>query len=102
MAKDKQKKNKSEKTGIDHGDEVKRLNRIVGQIEGVAKMLEGGRKLDDVLMQCKAIHSALKSVEARLIKTHLEQLLGEVVKLDKKKSREQLVDGLEALFKQAN
>jgi len=100
MAKDK--KNKSESKTIDHSDEIKRLNRVVGQIEGVAKMLGSGRRLDDVLTQCKAIHSALKSVEARIIKTHLEQVLGEVVKLDKKKSREQILADLENLFKQAS
>ena len=98
----KDKKNKVEtNSAIDHGDEVKRLNRVVGQIEGIAKMLEGGRKLDDVLIQCKAVHSALKAVELRIVKTHLDQVLNDVAKLDKRKNREQKLEELENLFKHA-
>lgn len=100
MKKDKSKK-KIEAATIDHSDDIKRLNRVVGQIEGIAKMLEGGRKLDDVLMQCKAVHSALKSVEIRIIKAHLEQVLDEVAKQEKKKNREQQLSELENLFKHA-
>ena len=87
---------------IDHSDEVKRLNRIVGQIEGVRKMLEGQRKLEDVLIQCKAIHSALKSIETRILKAHLDVALDEIVKIDKKKNRAEKVAELEELFKHAS
>jgi len=96
------KKNRAEYATIDHSDESKRLNRIIGQIEGIRKMLDEQRKLDDVLMQCKAIHSALKSVESRLVKAHLGAALDEVVKLDKKKDRQQKIEQLEELFKQAS
>lgn len=99
--KNKDKKKKSDAPSIDYSDDIKRLNRVVGQIEGVSKMLEGGRRLDDVLTQCKAIHSALKSVETRILKAHLEQVLNDIAKLDKKKSREQYLSELETLFKQS-
>jgi len=95
-------KKREEYNHIDHGDEIKRLNRVVGQIDGIRKMLEEQRKLEDVLMQCKAIHSALRSVEARILKAHLEVALDEVVKLDKKKSRAEKVAQLEELFKHAS
>ncbi|MFW0776448.1 MAG: metal-sensitive transcriptional regulator [Rickettsiales bacterium] len=98
-------KSKSKKakasSGVNFSDEVKRLNRINGQVEGVSRMLEDGRKLSDVLIQCKAIHSALRSIESRVIKAHLDAALDEVVKLDKKKSRAEKVAQLEELFKQA-
>ena len=103
-SKDKNKKKKSDKKSdntVNFGDEVKRLNRINGQIDGIRKMLENGRKLEDVLIQCKAIHSALRSIESRVVKAHLEAALDEVVKLDKKKSRAEKVAELEELFKQA-
>ena len=87
---------------LDHSDEIKRLNRIIGQIEGVRKMLEGQRKLEDVLMQCKAVHSALRSIETRILKTHLDVALDEIVKIDKKKSRAEKVAELEELFKHAS
>lgn len=96
------KKNRAEYANIDHHDEMKKLNRVIGQIEGVRKMLDEQRKLESVLMQCKAIHSALRSIESRIIKAHLEVALDEVVKLDKKKHRAERVAELEALFKHAS
>ena len=95
------KKKRAEYAFIDHSEEVKRLNRIVGQVEGVRDMLEKGRKLDDVLIQCKAVHSALRSVESRIVKAHLEVALDEVVKLEKKKNRAEKISELEELFRHA-
>lgn len=95
------KKNKSSNR-IDMSDEVKRLNRVIGQIEGIRSMLKEGRKLDAVLMQCKAVHSALRSVETRIVKTHLEAALDDIVKIEKKKNRAEKVAELEELFKQAS
>jgi len=95
-------KKREEYDHIDHSDEIKRLNRIVGQIEGIRKMLEEQRKMEDVLMQCKAIHSALKSIETRILKAHLAVALDEIVKIEKKKNRAEKVAELEELFKHAS
>lgn len=96
------KKTKAEYAHIDTSDEAKRLNRVIGQIEGVRSMLKDQRRLDDVLMQCKAIHSALKSVEARIVKAHLEAALDKAAKLDSKKDRAAKVAELEEIFRQAS
>jgi len=92
-------KRKAEYALIDASDEVKRLNRVIGQVEGVQKMLADHRKLQDILIQCRAVHSAIKSVEMRIFKAHVEVALEEVAKLDKKKSRAEKVAELEDLFK---
>jgi DNA-binding FrmR family transcriptional regulator len=96
--KEKNKKNKDE-SRADFRDEAKRLNRIAGQIEGVAKMLKEGRKLDDVLIQCKAIHSALRSIESRVVKIHLEEALDDIASTAKKKNKAEKISELEELFK---
>ena len=96
------KKKKRAASASIHKDEIKKLNRIIGQIEGVRKMLGEDRKLEAVLMQCKAIRSALKSIESRILKTHLEVVLDDIARLDKKKSRAEKVAELEDLFKQAS
>ena len=103
--KDSKKESKKERASyanLDVSDELKRLNRVIGQIEGIRAMLKDQRKLDDVLMQCKAVHSALKSIESRLVKVHVEAALDKVVKLDSKKDRAEKVAELEELFKQAS
>lgn len=99
MKKDKKKKPESK---IDHSDEIKRLNRIIGQIEGVAKMLKNERKLDDVLTQCKAIRSAIASVESRIVRNHVGIVLDEVARQDKRKNREEVLSELQTLYKQAS
>lgn len=98
----KDEKHKIEYEGIDFSDESKRLNRVLGQVEGIKKMLHEQRKLDDVLIQFKAVHSALKSVEQRLLRAHLGYALDEVAKLEKKKSRAEKLAELEDLFRHVN
>lgn len=95
-------KDKSEKKRLDFGDEVKRLNRVMGQIEGIQKMLMAGRKLDDIITQCKAVHSAIASVEQRVFKIHLEEALNAMTKIEKKKNRAEVAEELELLFKKAS
>ncbi len=92
-------KRKAEYAAIDRKDEVKRLNRVIGQVEGIRNMLEEGRKLEDVLTQCKAVHSALKSVESRILKSYLDAALDKIVRLEKKKDRQEKMSELEDIFK---
>lgn len=87
---------------LDFSDEIKRLNRVIGQIEGIQKMLTAGRKLDDIVTQCKAVHSAINSVEHRVFKAHLDDVLHHMVRIGKKKSRQELADDLEDLFKRVS
>ena len=49
----------------------KRINRISGQLNGVAKMIKENRYCHDVLIQIAAIESALKEVGFILLKDHM-------------------------------
>ena len=55
----------------DHSKELSRLNRISGQINGVQKMIEDNRYCPDILMQLKAVRSAIQSLEANILEAHL-------------------------------
>jgi DNA-binding FrmR family transcriptional regulator len=105
MKKDKRDKKKAKKEKIradeNSRDEVKRLNRVIGQIEGIQKMIDDARALDEILVQCKAVHSALKSVESRLLERYLDVALTRISKTEKKKSREEKIDELLDLYKAA-
>ena len=57
-------------SNIDHRNKVNRLNRIAGQVRGVAQMIEDGRYCMDVLHQIQAIRSALAKVESAVLKDH--------------------------------
>lgn len=49
---------------------LKRLNRIEGQVRGVAKMIEEDRYCVDVLTQVSAIQSALDALALQLLESH--------------------------------
>ena len=51
----------------------RRLARIRGQVEGISRMVDENRYCPDILHQCAAVHSALRSAEKELLASHLER-----------------------------
>ena len=49
---------------------IKRLNRIEGQVRGVAKMIVEDRYCVDILNQVSALQSALDAVAMQLLENH--------------------------------
>lgn len=58
---------------------VNRLNRIAGQVQGVARMIEGERYCIDVLTQLQAIKSALAKVETAVLKQHAASCVAQAI-----------------------
>ncbi len=56
----------------DHSAHSSRLNRVRGQVDAVARMLEEGRYCPEVIQQVRAATSALKALEKELMRGHLE------------------------------
>lgn len=54
-------------------DLLRRLARVRGQVEGIARMVEDDRYCPDILQQFSAVHSALRGAEKRLLTNHLER-----------------------------
>tara|TARA_A100001011_G_C13680404_1_gene583426 strand:+ start:187 stop:447 length:261 start_codon:yes stop_codon:yes gene_type:complete len=71
-----------------HRDQLKSINRIEGQVRGVAKMIEEEKYCIDILNQIKAIRSAMSTVEGKILKEHLracvKDALGSEKAFDKK------------------
>jgi len=63
---------KSPKTVIqpDKAELTRRINRIEGQVRGVAKMIEQDRYCVDILTQISAIQSALDAMGMHLLAHH--------------------------------
>ena len=51
---------------------LNRLNRIAGQVKGVARMVDQDRYCIDVLTQIQAIRAALGKVECELLRDHID------------------------------
>lgn len=56
-----------------------RLNRMVGQLNGISKMLDDNRYCGDILMQISAVESALQSFGYLILKEHMETCVVEEV-----------------------
>lgn len=55
----------------DHSAHLVRLNRVLGQISGIERMIIDKRYCPDIIAQLKAASSALRAVEAEIFKTHM-------------------------------
>ena len=60
-------------------DLKKRLNRAIGQLNGVKDMLDDNRYCGDVLTQLAAAESAIHTVSALMLQDHLETCVVEQI-----------------------
>ena len=51
---------------------LNRLNRVEGQVRGIARMVEQDRYCLDILTQLYAVRAALRRVEGEVLKAHLD------------------------------
>lgn len=57
-----------------------RINRIIGQLNGIQKMLDDNRYCGDVLNQIAAVESALQSVGYIILEEHMQTCVIEEIK----------------------
>lgn len=82
-----------------HKAELKNLNRISGQLEGVKKMIEERKYCPDILTQLRAARSAIKSVEVKILEAHLNSCVEESLSKGSAKDKKQKISELAELFK---
>lgn len=91
---------KSKEKNPNHLENMPRLNRIAGQIEGVKKMIEAERNCPDILIQIRAIRSALKKIESNILQKHLQQCVAQSFESSKNKNKK--IEELKLLFDRFN
>ncbi len=77
------------------GDVTRRINRAIGQLNGVKAMIDDNRYCGDVLTQLAAVESAVKAVSRMLLKEHLETCVVEQIQV----GNTEVLDELMALLK---
>lgn len=97
----KQKKNrvKCEKEYPYHGSEIGRINRAIGQLEGVKKMIIERRYCPEIIAVLRAARAATKSVEANIMETYLGSCVVNSFESNNTKDKEQKISELKKLFK---
>ncbi|NBB92499.1 MAG: metal-sensing transcriptional repressor [Gammaproteobacteria bacterium] len=58
-----------------HSDQLQRLKRARGQLDGVIRMIDEGRYCVDILTQLRAARSALRAVEDGVLRTHVQHCI---------------------------
>ena len=71
---------------------ISRLNRMIGQMNGVKKMVEEDRYCDDVLVQLAAIDRAIKSLSASILQSHMHSCLVEDIQNGNTSSVDEIVE----------
>ncbi len=59
---------------------VNRLNRIVGQVNGIKKMIEENRYCGEVLVQVSAVESAMRSFGYIVLEEHMNTCVSEKIR----------------------
>ncbi len=81
---------------------LNRLNRIEGQVRGVARMVEDDRYCIDILTQVQAARAALVRVESELLKGHLGHCIeGAIVSGDVDEQRRKAAELIDLLERSA-
>lgn len=61
-------------------DMLQRLNRVEGQIRGIAKMLDEQRPCTEVLQQLASVQGALKRVTKGVLRNYLEKCATDAIR----------------------
>lgn len=67
------------RSATQHKNLQNRLNRMIGQLNGIGRMLEENRYCGDILTQVAAVESALQGFGYIVLKEHLETCVVEEV-----------------------
>jgi DNA-binding FrmR family transcriptional regulator len=77
---------------------VKRLNRIEGQVRGLARMVEEDRYCIDIVTQLGAVSAALRKVEEQILRDHVAHCVEHAIASgDKREQRQKVAELMEVL-----
>lgn len=82
-----------------HHNELKNLNRVSGQIEGIKRMIEEGKYCTDIITQLRAARAAIRTVEANVLENHLQSCVAAAITSGKPKDAQVRIEELKDLFK---
>lgn len=82
-----------------HHEQMPHLIRIGGQVEGVKKMIEARRYCPEILTQLRAIRSAIKSIELRILNTHLFSCVTEACRFQDQNELRKKIEEIQELIR---
>ncbi len=78
---------------------LKNLNRVEGQVRGIAKMVEEDRYCIDVVTQIEAARAALARIESDLLRQHLGHCVHRAMTSKNASEQEKVIEELVGVFR---
>ena len=82
-----------------HKEQIPNLNRAIGQLEGIKKMIEQRRYCPDIITQLKASKNAIASIESSLLSHHLNFCVRQAFDNKNEEEIEKKISEIISLFK---
>ncbi len=86
---------KTVRSNEDKKELINRINRIIGQLNGISKMIQDDRYCQDILIQLSASKSAITSLSSEILDKHLHSCVVQAIK----NGDEKVLDEINDLFK---
>jgi CsoR family transcriptional regulator, copper-sensing transcriptional repressor len=80
---------------------LKRLNRIEGQVRGLARMVEDDRYCIDIVTQVSAVTAALRRVEEEILRDHVAHCVEDAIASGDKRAQRRKMAELMAVIERA-
>lgn len=81
---------------------LKRLNKIEGQVRGIARMVEDDRYCIDIITQIAAVRAALRRVEEAVLSDHVSHCVEHAIASgDAEEQRKKVAELMEVLARTA-
>ena len=80
------------------GKALGRLRRIVGQVQGLQRMIDNDAYCVDILLQISAVQGALEQVQKLRLGRHIESCVADALRSGSKSERQQKIEELLDVF----
>ena len=71
---------------------INRINRILGQVDGVKKMIENDRYCSDILIQLASIEKSIKSLSSIILDNHMHSCVLKGIKEGDESKIDEIID----------
>ena len=78
---------------------INRMNRAIGHMESVKKMVEDGRDCSEVLIQIAAVRSAINNIGKIILEDHIKHCVVDAVQTGDEECLEALEDAINKFIK---
>ncbi len=76
-----------------------RINRLIGQLNGIRTMFDEDRYCVDILMQCAAVSKAFESLEREIFSSHLRGCVARDIREGKDEVLDETMEIVERLMR---